>query len=246
MKIIGVIPSRWGSTRFPGKSLALICGKPLVCWVAESCLKAKLLDEVVVATDDTRIAEALKDINVRVAMTRPDHPSGTDRVAEAANASDDDIIINIQGDEPLINPDLIDDVARKLRDEPQWQMSTACAPINTIEELNAPTIVKVVLDGADGALYFSRLPVPYKRDGEIDISSGLYQRHIGIYGYRGAFLKQFISAPQCVLEKTESLEQLRAMYIGGRIGVVRTNEKGIGVDRPEDIEVVERIIRGEA
>ena len=146
----------------------------------------------------------------------------------------------------MINPDLIDDVARKLRDEPQWQMSTACAPINTIEELNAPTIVKVVLDGADGALYFSRLPVPYKRDGEVDIASGLYQRHIGIYGYRGAFLKRFISEPQCVLEKTESLEQLRAMYIGGRIGVVRTTEKGIGVDRPEDIEVVERIIRGEA
>lgn len=243
MKVIGVIPSRWGSTRFPGKSLALICGKPLIQWVAEACLKATVLDEVVVATDEVRIAEAVVGTGVRVAMTRPDHPSGTDRVAEAAGASEDDIVVNIQGDEPLIDPALVDAVALKLRDESQWEMSTACAPILTKADLLAPTIVKVVLDSHDGALYFSRLPIPYRRDGEPELDSGLYQRHIGIYGYRGAFLKRFISEKPCALEKAESLEQLRAMWLGGRIGVVRTNEVGIGVDRPEDIAIVEALIR---
>ncbi len=243
MKIIGVIPSRWGSTRFPGKSLTPICGKPLVKWVVEACLKAKTLDEVVVATDEVRIAQALEGCGARIAMTRADHPSGTDRVAEAACAGDDDIVVNIQGDEPLINPALIDAVAAKLRGEDRWQMSTACAPIHSLEELMAPTIVKVVLDSFDGALYFSRLPIPCRRDGEPELASGLYQRHIGIYGYRGAFLSRLVSEKPCALEKAESLEQLRAMWLGGRIGVVRTTEVGIGVDRPEDVAVVEQLIR---
>ena len=243
MRVIGVIPSRWGSTRFPGKSLALIAGKPLVRWVVDACLKAKVLDEVVVATDEGRIADALKGCGARVAMTRADHPSGTDRVAEAAGAQDDDIVVNIQGDEPLINPALIDAVAAKLKDESRWQMSTACAPITSLEDLNATTIVKVVLDAHDGALYFSRLPIPFKRDGEADLVSGLYQRHIGIYGYRGAFLKTLVAEKPCALEKSESLEQLRAMWLGGRIGVVRSQEIGIGVDRPEDVAVIEKLIR---
>ncbi len=243
MKVIGVIPSRWGSTRFPGKSLVPICGKPLVRWVVEACLKAKTLDEVVVATDEERIAVALKGCGARVVMTREDHPSGTDRVAEAAGAGDDDIVINIQGDEPLIHPDLIDAVASKLKEDDRWQMSTACAPISSMDELMAPTIVKVVLDSFDGALYFSRLPIPCRRDGATELASGLYQRHIGIYGYRGDFLKRLVAEKPCALEKTESLEQLRAMWIGGRIGVVRTKEVGIGVDRPEDVAVVEKLIR---
>lgn len=246
MKIYGVIPSRWGSTRFPGKSLALICGKPLVQWVAEACMKSKILDEVVVATDDERIKDALKDVGVKVVMTPSDLPSGTDRVAAAVPVEDDDIVINIQGDEPLINPDLIDAIALKLKEDERWSMSTACAPIKSLEELNLKTVVKVVLDGDDGALYFSRLPIPCNRDNEPDLESGLYQRHIGIYGYRGAFLKRLVSEKPCLLEKTESLEQLRAMWIGGRIGVVRTKEKGIGVDRPEDVEIIEKIMRGEA
>ncbi len=243
MKIIGVIPSRWGSTRFPGKSLTPLCGKPLVRWVAEACLRARVLDEVVVATDDTRIAEALSGVAVRVAMTRPDHPSGTDRVAEAAGAGDADVVVNIQGDEPLIDPALIDAVAMKVADDGGWQMSTACAPITDSAELAAPTIVKVVLDAADGALYFSRLPIPFQRDGVADPASGLYQRHIGIYGYRGDFLNKLVRTPPCELEQAEALEQLRALWLGGRIGVVRSQERGIGVDRPEDVAVVERIIR---
>lgn len=206
-------------------------------------MKAKGLDEVVVATDDARIADAVKDSGARVAMTKPDHPSGTDRVAEAAGAEDDDIVVNIQGDEPLIDPALIGDVAAKLVNDDRWEMSTACTPIASVEDLMSRTVVKVVLDSLEGALYFSRLPVPCRRDGEPDLSSGLYQRHIGIYGYRGAFLKRLVAEVPCDLEKAESLEQLRAMWIGGRIGVVRTNDKGIGVDRPEDIAVVERIIK---
>ncbi|MCL1910169.1 MAG: 3-deoxy-manno-octulosonate cytidylyltransferase [Kiritimatiellaeota bacterium] len=250
MKTIGVIPSRWGSTRFPGKSLHHICGKPLVKWVVEACLRAKTLDEVVVATDDERIRDALMAGGAvspkppfRVAMTRSDHPSGTDRVAEAANASADDIIINIQGDEPLIDPALIDRVAAKLKDETMWVMSTACAPIRTAEELNASTVVKVVLDSMGGALYFSRYAIPFKRDGVPDPATGFWKRHIGIYAYRGEFLRRLVATPPCALEQTESLEQLRAMWLGGRIGVVETDEIGIGVDRPEDVAAVEAIIK---
>lgn len=243
MRTIGVIPSRWGSTRFPGKSLTPICGKPLVRWVVEACLQAKTLDEVVVATDEERIAQALEGSGARIAMTRPDHPSGTDRVAEAACAEADDIVVNIQGDEPLIEPALIDAVAARLQDDDRWQMATACAPIMTMEELLAPSIVKVVLDSLDGALYFSRLPIPCERDGVPVLGSGLYQRHIGIYGYRGAFLRRLVAELPCALERAESLEQLRAMWLGGRIAVVRTQERGIGVDRPEDVAVVERLIR---
>ena len=243
MRIIGVIPSRWGSTRFPGKSLELISGKPLVRWVAEACKRAKRLDEVLVATDDVRIAKALEGTGVRAVMTPSDLPSGTDRVAVAAQAGPDDLVINIQGDEPLINPELIDAIAEKLLTDSSCEMATACAPIRTMEELAARTIVQVVMDRYDRALYFSRLPIPCRRDGEQDLKSGLYQRHIGIYGYRGAFLAKMVAEKPCDLEKCEGLEQLRALWMGARIGVVRTNEVGIGVDRPEDIAVIEEIIK---
>lgn len=243
MRIIGVIPSRWGSTRFPGKSLAPIAGKPLVCWVAEACQRAKLLDEVLVATDDARIAEAVRGTGVRAVMTPADLPSGTDRVAMAAQAAPEDLVINIQGDEPLIDPALIDAVAEKLRTDSSCEMATACAPIRTREELEARTIVQVTLDRFGRALYFSRFPIPCRRDGEPDLSGGLYQRHIGIYGYRGDFLARMVKEPPCALEKCEGLEQLRALWMGARIGVVRTNDVGIGVDRPEDVAVIEAILR---
>ena len=243
MKTLGVIPSRYGSTRFPGKSLAPICGKPLVRWVVEACLRAKTLDEVIVATDDERIAAAVEGTGARAVMTPSALPSGTDRVASAANAAPDDVVVNIQGDEPLIDPALIDRVASVLRDDPALAMSTACAPIRSADELAAPTVVKVVLAANGDALYFSRLPIPFRRDGAPDLSSGLYRRHIGIYGYRGAFLREFVAAPPCPLEKCESLEQLRALHLGARIRVVETDELGIGVDRPEDVATVEALIR---
>lgn len=238
MRVIGVIPSRWGSTRFPGKSLHPICGKPLVVWVVEAAQRASMLDEVVVATDDQRIADALRGV-ARVVMTRRDHPSGTDRAAEAANPADGDIVINIQGDEPLIEPDLIDALAVRLRRGHRWDMVTAAAPIRSRCELDSRTVVKVVLDAQDGALYFSRLPIPSCRDGEPDLTQGLYWRHLGIYGYRGEFLKRLVREPTSALERSESLEQLRALHIGGRIAVVKTAAAGVGVDVPEDVAKVE-------
>ncbi len=245
MRVIGVIPSRWGSTRFPGKSLHPICGKPLVQWVVEAVKRAHSLDEVLVATDDARIAEAVKGF-AKVVMTRPDHPSGTDRVAEAAKPGDDDIVINIQGDEPLIDPALIDALAARMKADPGWAMATAACPVRTMRDLDARTVVKVVLARDGGALYFSRLPIPCRRDGEPDLGSGLYLRHLGIYAYRGAFLKRLVSEPPCALEKAESLEQLRALYLGGRIAVIQTEDQGVGVDTPEDVATVEAVLKGRA
>lgn len=246
MRVVGVIPSRWGSTRFPGKSLHPICGRPLVSWVVEAVLRARRLDQAIVATDDDRIAAAVRGSGAAVAMTRPDHPSGTDRVAEAANPADDDIVINIQGDEPLIDPALIDALADRMVANPGWDMYTAACPIASPRDLEARTVVKVVLARDGGALYFSRLPIPCRRDGEADLASGLYLRHLGIYAYRGAFLKRLVREPPCALERTESLEQLRALYIGGRIGVVVTEHPGVGVDTPEDVGYVEGLLRAAA
>ncbi len=243
MRVIGVIPSRWGSTRFPGKSLHPLCGKPLVQWVVEAVKRAKALDEVIVATDDVRIADAVRGF-ANVVMTRADHPSGTDRVAEAAQPKDDDIVINIQGDEPLIDPGLIDALATRMQNDPGWAMATAACPVRTVRDLEARSVVKVVLAQDGGALYFSRLPIPCRRDGEADLASGLYLRHLGIYAYRGAFLKRLVKEPPCALEKTECLEQLRALYIGGRIAVIQTEDQGVGVDTPEDVAAVEAILRG--
>jgi len=242
MRVIGVIPSRWGSTRFPGKSLHPICGKPLVQWVVEAARRANALDEVVVATDDARIAEAVRGF-VKVAMTRADHPSGTDRVAEAARPEDGDIVINIQGDEPLIDPGLIDALAARMIADPGWSMATAVCPIRSQRDLEARSVVKVVLAQDGGALYFSRLPIPCRRDGEADLATGLYVRHVGVYAYRGAFLKKLVCAPPCELEKTECLEQLRALYLGGRIAVIQTSELGMGVDTPEDVAAVEALLK---
>lgn len=235
MRVLGVIPSRWGSTRFPGKSLHPILGKPLVCWVVEAVKRARRLDDVIVATDDTRIADAVRDLGVRVAMTSPDHPTGTDRVAEAAQAADDDVVINIQGDEPLIDPALIDALAEKLAADARWAMATAACPITDARELAAVSVVKVVMAGDDAALYFSRLPIPCRRDGPPDLNAGLYWRHLGIYAYRGACLNRLVREPPCLLEQTEMLEQLRALHLGARIAVIRTGPMGIGVDTPEDV-----------
>ena len=242
MRVVGVIPSRWGSTRFPGKSLHPVCGKPLVRWVAEAALRAKSLDEVVVATDDARIAGALAGMpGVRVAMTRPDHPSGTDRAAEAASPRDGDIVVNIQGDEPLIEPGLIDALAWRLRDDARCEMATAATRVTSLRDLEARSVVKVVCDCGGGALYFSRLPIPCRRDGGPEL--GMYLRHLGIYAYRGAFLKRLVAEPPCALELAESLEQLRALWLGARIAVIETPRAGVGVDTPEDVAVVEALLR---
>ena len=221
MKTYGIIPSRFGSSRFPGKPLAMLAGKPLVAWVVEAAKKAKSLDGVLVATDDDRIASAVAAHGGRAVMTPSELPSGTDRIACAAgDFADDDILVNIQGDEPLIDPALIDGLVAKLKDDARWSMATAVTPIKSLSDLVAKTVVKVVLDRDGGALYFSRAPIPCDRDYAPDIASGLWVRHLGIYAYRGAFLKQYIAEPPCDLEKTEKLEQLRALWMGARIAVV--------------------------
>lgn len=244
MKTLGIIPSRYGSSRFPGKPLHLLCGKPLVAWVVEAVKKAKTLDDVIVATDDDRIVAAVEAHGGRAVMTPSELPSGTDRIACAAgDFADDDILVNIQGDEPLISPDLIDALVGRMKEGTKWDMATAVTPIKSLDDLNAKTVVKVVLDRDDGALYFSRAPIPCDRDHVPDIASGLWVRHLGIYAYRGAFLRKYISEPPCDLEKTEKLEQLRALWMGAKIAVIRTNDEGVGVDTPEDAVRIEAILR---
>ena len=249
MKIYGIIPSRFGSSRFPGKPIHVIAGKPLVAWVVEAVKRAHRLDDVVVATDDERIVKAVEECGGKAVMTPSELPSGTDRIACAARIvcggdfADDDILVNIQGDEPLIDPALIDELAAKLADDPRWDMATAVTPIKSAADLAAKTVVKVVLDRDDGALYFSRAPSPCDRDHEADLATGLYVRHLGIYAYRGAFLKRYVAEPPCALERTEKLEQLRALWMGAKIAVVRTEDEGVGVDTPEDAVRIEAILK---
>ena len=243
MKTVGIIPSRYGSSRFPGKPLAVLAGKPLVAWVVDAVKKAKSLDDVIVATDDLRIRDAVEAHGGRAVMTPSELPSGTDRIACAAgDFADDDILVNIQGDEPLIDPGLIDNLVGRMKSDLKWDMATAVSPIRTACDLAAKTVVKVVLDRDDGALYFSRCPIPCDRDHEPDLAGGLYVRHLGIYAYRGSFLKRYIAEPPCALELTEKLEQLRALWMGGKIAVIRTEDQGVGVDTPEDAERVAKIL----
>ena len=247
MKTLGIIPSRYGSSRFPGKPLANLAGKPLVAWVVEAVKKAKSLDDVIVATDDARIVEAVEMHGGRAVMTPSELPSGTDRIACAAGAfDDDDILVNVQGDEPLIDPALIDRLVARMKEDVKWDMATAVTPIRSAADLAARSVVKVVLDRDDGALYFSRCPIPCDRDRDPDVACGLYVRHLGIYAYRGGFLKRFVAEPPCALERTEKLEQLRALWMGGRIAVIRTEDEGVGVDTPEDAARVAELLRARA
>ena len=244
-RVIGVIPSRWGSTRFPGKSLALIGGRPLLAWVVERARQARRLDEILVATDDERIATAARAFGVDAAMTSPDHPSGTDRVAEAIREIEADVVINIQGDEPLIDPGLIDRVAGALVDPEGWEMATAASPLRSAEELHNPDVVKVVraLDGR--ALYFSRAAIPCVRGAAAGFApvSGSHFRHVGLYGYRRAFLERLVREPPGEMENLEKLEQLRALALGCRMIVLDCDSVGIGVDSPADVPKAEALLR---
>ena len=247
MKILGIIPSRYGSSRFPGKPLFPLCGKPLVSWVVDAAKKARTLDRVLVATDDERIRAAVETNGGTAVMTPSELPSGTDRIACAAgDFADDDILVNVQGDEPLVDPLLVEALAAKLKEDPRWSMATAVTPIRSAADFAAKTVVKVVTDRDGGALYFSRAPIPCDRDNEPAFSASpapaLYVRHIGIYAYCGAFLKKYILEPPCALEKTEKLEQLRALWMGAKIAVVETCDEGVGVDTPEDAKRVEKML----
>jgi len=243
MKIVGVIPARYGSTRLPGKSLVKLCGKPLVQWVYERAKQSRKLDQLIVATDDHRIMDAVAGFGGRAVMTSVDHPSGTDRIAEAVAGLNADVVINIQGDEPLIDPALIDLLASELSTSTSWDMVTAVCPITEPQDLVNPAVVKAVWSADGRALYFSRSRIPFLRDPG-DPPAGLnYWRHIGIYGYCMDFLNKLVAAPPCVLELTEKLEQLRALDIGGRIKIVTTREAGLGVDTPEDVMKAEAALK---
>ncbi|HEY3861418.1 MAG TPA: 3-deoxy-manno-octulosonate cytidylyltransferase [Verrucomicrobiae bacterium] len=242
MKIFGIIPARYGSSRFPGKPLALIAGKPLIQHVVEQCQKARSLCEVIVATDDTRIWEVAHDF-CRVEMTGPDHPSGTDRIAEVARNCQCDAVINIQGDEPLIDPRVIDAVAGALAAD---EMATAATVIDSEPEWASANVVKVVVNAAGRALYFSRRTIPYVRDaatGAEQLAAFPFLKHVGIYGYRRQTLLRLVKFPVSPLEKAEKLEQLRALENGISIAVVRVSYDCVGVDVPADIKRVELMLK---
>ena len=244
MKIIGVIPARYASTRFPGKPLFPIAGKPLVQHVVERCRLARSLSDVVVATDDERIRAAVAPF-CRVEMTREDHPSGTDRIAEVAQRLQCNAVVNIQGDEPLIDPAVVDAVANALQTA---EMSTAARPISNPEELNNPNVVKVVVNLAGQALFFSRRTIPYLRDAasssaEEQLAVFPFLKHLGIYGYRRDTLLKIVQWPVSALEKAERLEQLRALEHGVAIAVIQTTHDSVGVDAPEDVARVEAILQ---
>ena len=243
--IIGVIPARWGSTRFPGKSLFPILGKPLLQWVVERARQARSLDRLLVATDDERIRTAAMDFGADVVMTAAEHPSGTDRIAEAVHGIDAQVVINIQGDEPLIDPVLIDALGHTLATDTTWDMATAAAPIRDERDRTATSVVKAVRARDGQALYFSRAMIPFVREKESGgaIAANLYWRHIGIYAYRRAFLERLVQEPPCVLEQAEKLEQLRALWLGCRMKVLETNDVGLGVDTPEDVVRAEQALR---
>ncbi len=236
-KILTVIPARYASTRFPGKMVAQVAGKPVVLHTYERACQAKLVSEAVIALDDDRIAQALDPFGVPYIMTRVDHPSGTDRIAEVAEKTDADIIVNVQGDEPLIDPNTIDRCIQPLLDDPDLPMSTAMCPITDPELIANPNAVKVVCDTRGRALYFSRCPVPFIRDDK-NRGDQCYYLHLGLYVYRRDFLIEYAKWPVTPLEQLESLEQLRALENGYPIAVVKTTYDGVGVDSPEDLELV--------
>ena len=242
MKIVAIIPSRYYSTRFKGKPLIDIAGKPMIQRVYEAVQQAELIDRVIVATDDKRILEAVAHFGGEAELTSPHHLSGTDRIAEVADRLGGDIIINLQGDEPLMEPGLVDEAAGLVKDNTEVYMASAHSPITEIEDLMNPNVVKVVTDCNGYALYFSRSPIPYcSAEGEHK-HNPLGFKHIGLYVYRREFLMKFVALGPSPLEKLERLEQLRALENGYRIKLLSTEYDSIGVDTPADVaQVVKKI-----
>ena len=255
-KILAVIPARWASTRFPGKPIADILGKPMVQWVSEQAQKASLITEVVIATDDKRIYDVVLDFGGKAVMTSPSHQSGTDRVAEAVRNIECDIVVNVQGDEPLIPSENIDRVIKPLLDSGELSVSTLMTAIHSRSEMLDPNICKVVVDNVGCALYFTRAPIPYNRDygcmnkskidNEMDTNQMILgYKHIGVYAYRKSFLLKFSNMKTSQLENTEKLEQLRILENRYLIQVVETEQNSIGVDHPNDLDKIIKSMNGE-
>ena len=242
-KILGVIPARYASSRFPGKALAKIGSKSMLQHVYERVSLARYLTSVIIATDDQRILDEARSFGALVRMTRPDHLSGTDRVAEVASADTAEWVVNVQGDEPLIDPGAIDAAILPLLDEPSIPMGTLKKRIEDPDEVDDPNVVKVVTDRFENAIYFSRATIPHPRDeakgkSEQDL---IHYKHIGLYVYRRDFLLRYSELPVGPLERAERLEQLRALENGHKIRVVETEYESMGVDTPEDLAKVSKL-----
>ena len=244
MKIIAVIPARYGSTRFPGKVLALIQGRPMIEHVYRRAQESRLCDGVLIACDDPRVMAAAAGFGARAVMTACDHPSGTDRIAQAVQHEPADIVLNVQGDEPLLHPEMIDALAEAVRADASCVMATLARKITDPGEVEDPNVVKVVLDGQGNALYFSRLGIPFNQD-KTSFQHADYLKHFGLYAYRKDFLMKLKTLPPSALEQAERLEQLRVLQAGYKIKVVLTAHDTISVDTAEDLLRVEAFLARE-
>ncbi len=242
MAVWGVIPARFGSTRFPGKPLAKIRGLELIAWVIRAAKTARLLDQVVVATDDSRIAEVAQREGALPVMTDSNLPSGSDRVWAAIQNKNVDVVLNIQGDEPLITGNLIDSLIRPMLQDQNLEMATVAHPLS-LEELQSENSVKVILNERSEALYFSRYPIPYSREKASDEMITGAMKHVGMYAYKASFLQKYCRQRPVEIETAEALEQLRALYMGARIKVILTDQRSWGVDVPSDIQMIEKILQ---
>ncbi len=249
MNAIGIIPARYASTRFPGKPLADILGKPMIQWVYEQACRASLLDQVIVATDDQRIYDTVIQFGGKVVMTSPQAANGTERIAEVAENLNVTFVLNIQGDEPLIDPETIDQLVMLMQENPEAPVGTLVKRITNLADLNNPNIPKVVVDKNFYALYFSRSVIPFFRDEQnqqLWLRKSSYYQHIGLYIYKREFLIKFVELPISNLERIEQLEQLRVLENGFKIIVGLTETDSIGVDIPEDIDRVISYLHGSA
>ena len=247
VQVIAIIPARYKSNRFPGKPLAVINGKPMIQHVVERAQQVEILSRVVVATDDKRIAEAVSSFGAEFVMTRDNHVSGSDRLAEAAEKlgiSEHDVVVNIQGDQPFFPPEVIEQVTQPLLDDPALSMSTLIYKIVREEEIHDPNHVKTVFDRDNYALYFSRSAIPFQRN-PAEQSVPTYYKHLGFYAYRKGFLLTYVSLPEGEWERFEKLEQLRALEFGYKIKVVLTSHDSIEVDTKEELKRVEKLINDE-
>ena len=242
MKTIGVIPARYASTRFPAKVLSLLAGKPMIEHVWRKAKKCVQLEDVLIACDHPDVFKVAQGFGAKVVMTDPNHPSGSDRIAEAVKDIDVGVIVNIQGDEPFIDPKTIDDLALLLNDDNQCQMGTVIKEIKNDEEFLNPNVVKCVIDASGYALYFSRSPIPYNRN-TVKPKGLKNYKHLGLYAYRKNFLLTFKDWPKSILESTEQLEQLRVLEAGHRIKTVITTSESIAVDTPEDLQKAEEWLK---
>ena len=246
VRAVAVIPARYQSSRLPGKALALIAGRPMICHVAERTRRARGLGRVIVATDDPRIRDAVLPVGVEVAMTRPDHPTGTDRLAEVAAGLEADVVVNVQGDLPFVEPAMVERLVARLATDATLPMATLATPIRDEAEWRSPHVVKVVASRDERALYFSRSPIPHDRDGARPAGQPFGLRHIGIYGFRRDALLRVAALPPSPLERREQLEQLRALEHGIAIGVVawEQTEPLVEVDTQADLDRARAMVDG--